>query len=110
MIGYCGLTRFDDIDGQPEIEIGYRLARAFWGRGLATEAVQAVRDYAFEILGLPRLVAIIDPQNTASIHVAQKVGLRYEKDVIFRGNLQKLYSLNRAEAAEASSAIDRPRE
>src|SRR6516225_10932433 len=57
VIGFCGLTRFDDIDGRPEIEIGYRLARAFWGRGLATEAARAVRDYAFGILVLPRLVS-----------------------------------------------------
>lgn len=93
--GFCGLTRFDDIDGQPEIEIGYRLARAFWGRGLATEAVKAARDYAFEILALSRLVAIIDPQNTASAHVAEKAGLRYEKDVLFHEKMQRLYRLNR---------------
>src|SRR5262249_26172267 len=51
VIGYCGLTRFDDIDGQVEIELGYRLARADWARGLATEAA-AVRDYAFGVLAL----------------------------------------------------------
>jgi|SRR5579884_7502 len=96
VIGFCGLTRYDDIDGQTEIEIGYRLARAFWGRGLATEAVQEVRDYAFGILSLPRLIAIIDPQNTASIHVAQKAGLSYEKDVMFREKLQRLYAINSA--------------
>lgn len=104
VIGFCGLTRFDDVDGKPEIEIGYRLARAFWGCGLATEAVRAARDYAFEILGLPRLVAIIDPQNTASIHVVQKVGLRYEKDVIFREKMQRLYALHRSESAEDLAA------
>ena len=50
VIGYCGLTLFDDIDGQGETEIGYRLARAHWGRGYAAEAAAAVRDYAFDIL------------------------------------------------------------
>ena len=104
VIGFCGLTRFDDVDGKPEIEIGYRLARAFWGRGLATEAVRAARDYAFEILGLPRLIAIIDPQNTASIRVAQKVGFHYEKDITFRGYRPRLYSLHRAESAEDLAA------
>ena len=34
VIGFCGLTKFDDIDGQPEVEIGYRFARSFWGEGL----------------------------------------------------------------------------
>jgi RimJ/RimL family protein N-acetyltransferase len=94
-IGFGGLTRFDDIDGRVEIEIGYRLARAFWGRGLATEAVAAVRDHAFGVLCLPRLVAIIDPQNGPSIRIADKTGLRYEKDVLFRGNPRHLYALHR---------------
>jgi len=84
-IGYCGLFYFPDVAGQPEIEIGYRLARSFWGRGYATEAVFAARDYAFDVLCLPRLIAMIDPQNVASIRVAQKAGMHYEKEVMFEG-------------------------
>lgn len=94
VIGFCGLTRFDNIDGQVEIEIGYRLARAYWGRGLATEAATAVRNYAFGVLALPRLVAIIDPQNLVSIRVAEKIGLRHEKEVLFRTNLRHLYVIH----------------
>ena len=85
VIGYCGLFYFDDVGGQAEVEIGYRLARAHWGRGYATEAVAAVRDYPFGTLCLPRLIAMIDPGNVASIRVAEKVGLRYEKDVMLAG-------------------------
>jgi RimJ/RimL family protein N-acetyltransferase len=95
VIGYCGLTRFDDVDGQTEIELGYRLARAFWGRGLATEAAKAVRDYAFDVLVLPRLVSIIDPRNEASIRVAEKTGLRFEKDIVFRENTCRLYVIHK---------------
>jgi RimJ/RimL family protein N-acetyltransferase len=84
-IGYCGLFYFSDINGRPEIEIGYRLARAFWGQGYATEAVTAARDYAFHALGLTRLIAMIDPGNVASIRVAEKAGLRYEADVMLPG-------------------------
>jgi len=84
-IGYCGLFHFPDICGQPEIEIGYRLARSFWGKGYATEAALAVRDYAFNILGISRLIAMIDPGNSASVRVAEKVGMQYEKDVMFEG-------------------------
>jgi RimJ/RimL family protein N-acetyltransferase len=73
------------------IEIGYRLARAYWARGLASEAAGAVRDYAFGVLALPRLVSIIDPNNSASIRVAEKNGLRHEKDVIFREKLCRMY-------------------
>lgn len=85
VIGYCGLFYFPDINGQPEVEIGYRLARAAWERGYATEAVSAVRDFAFNTLGLNRLIAIIDPANTASIRVAQKIGMRYEQEVMLEG-------------------------
>jgi RimJ/RimL family protein N-acetyltransferase len=85
VIGYCGLFYFPDINGQPEVEIGYRLARAAWGRGYATEAVSAVRDFAFYTLGIRRLIAMIDPANSASVHVAQKIGMRYEQDVMLAG-------------------------
>jgi len=84
-MGYCGLFYFPDVGGQPETEIGYRLARAYWGRGYATEAARAVRDYAFDTLRLQRLIAMIDPQNGASIRVAEKLGMVYEKEVMFAG-------------------------
>jgi [ribosomal protein S5]-alanine N-acetyltransferase len=85
LIGYCGLFYFPDVAGQPEIEIGYRLARAVWGQGYATEAVLAVREYSFNVLCLPRLIALIDPQNVASVRVAEKAGLRYEKEILLEG-------------------------
>jgi RimJ/RimL family protein N-acetyltransferase len=81
-MGYCGLFFFPDVGGQPETELGYRLARSYWGRGYATEAARAVRDYAFNTLRLPRLIALIDPQNVASIRVAEKLGMTYEKEVM----------------------------
>lgn len=85
LIGYCGLFDFPDVNGRPEIEIGYRLARAYWGRGYATEAVSAARDYAFGVLGLTRLIALIDPGNVASIRVAEKAGLRHVAEVMLPG-------------------------
>ena len=85
VIGYCGLFFFADINGRPEIEIGYRLERAAWGRGYATEAARAVRDYAFDTLQIPRLIALIDPANVASIRVAEKIGMRYEQEVMLPG-------------------------
>jgi RimJ/RimL family protein N-acetyltransferase len=95
VIGFCGLSRFDDVGGQPETEIGYRLARAYWGCGFATEAAGAVRDYGFATLCLPRLISIIDPRNVASIRVAEKVGMRYEKDVTFQGFEDRVYAISR---------------
>ena len=84
LLGYCGLENLD-MDGKQEVAIGYRLARPYWGQGYASEAVIAVRDFGLNALGLKRLVATIDPSNTASIRVVQKAGFVYEKDVMFEG-------------------------
>lgn len=85
VIGYCGLFFFADINGRPEIELGYRLERAAWGQGYATEAARAVRDYAFQTLQISRLIALIDPANTASVRVAAKIGMRYEQEALLPG-------------------------
>ena len=93
LVGYCGLTRFDNIDGQAEVELGYRLAPEYRGQGLATEAARLVQAYAFNTLGLRRLVSIISPENAQSIRVAEKTGFRYEKSVEGpAGRMQRLYS------------------
>lgn len=64
-------------DGEgPEIEIGWRLRRAAWGRGYATEAAAALLSHAFATPGLPRIVAGIAPDNAASLSVARKLGMR----------------------------------
>jgi RimJ/RimL family protein N-acetyltransferase len=85
VIGYCGLYYFPDVNGKPEVEIGYRLRRSAWGKGYAAEAARAVCDFAFESLHLKRLIAIIDPANVASIRVAEKIGMHYESEVMFEG-------------------------
>jgi len=85
VVGYCGLFYFPDINGQPEVELGYRLARSAWGKGYATEAAQAVCDFAFMTLSLNRIIAIIDPSNTGSIRVAEKIGMQHEAEVMLEG-------------------------
>ena len=85
LIGYCGLFHCDDINGRPEVEIGYRLIRSAWGLGYASEAAQAVCSYAHTTLGITRLIAMIDPGNVASIRVAQKLGMHYEAEIMFDG-------------------------
>ena len=109
LIGYCGLFYFPDVNGRPEIEIGYRLARAWWGRGHATEAVVAARDYAFNSLGLTRLVALIDPANVASIRVAEKAGMRYEAEAMLKGyyHPDRVYVVYRYSSPPSLSDLDR---
>ncbi len=63
-----------------EYEIGWWLHPSAWGRGLAREAAVAVRDDAFERLGVPSLVARIQPANGASLHVAEAIGMTRESD------------------------------
>lgn len=94
-IGYCGLTRYEDINGSTEIELGYRLAKRYWGRGLATEAATAVRDLAFQQLGLTRIISLIDPDNGRSIRVAEKLGMIHSDNVMLTGysHPDRVYSL-----------------
>jgi ribosomal-protein-alanine N-acetyltransferase len=80
LIGRCGLLAWD-LDGQKETEVGYLIAKPHWGRGYATEAARAIRDYGFERLGFDRLVSLIQPGNLASQRVALKIGMRHERDV-----------------------------
>jgi RimJ/RimL family protein N-acetyltransferase len=78
-VGDCGLTP-QQVDGVTEIEVGYHLRTGLQGRGLATEAAAACRDYARDVLGLERLIAIIDPRNRPSQRVAEKLGLVVERE------------------------------
>lgn len=83
LIGYCGFFR-QVVDQLNEIEIGYRLHRDYWNRGLATEGAQAVRNYAFDVLKLERVISLIHPENHASRRVAEKSGMKLEKTTVFR--------------------------
>lgn len=92
VIGYCGFF-FLQIDGTEEVEIGYRLNTAYWNRGLATEAALALKTHAFHELGFTRLIACIEAENLGSIRVAQKIGMRHEKNALFRDQIPvRVYS------------------
>jgi len=78
-IGRCGLLPWM-IDGTFEVEIAYMLATEYWGRGLATEAAAGIRDHAFGTLGRNRLICLIDRDNAASIRVAEKIGMTFERE------------------------------
>lgn len=79
LIGRCGLLPWT-IDQREEVEVAYALAKAYWGQGLATEAAQAIMRYAFEQLNLSRLICLVDRENQASINVATKIGMTFEKE------------------------------
>ena len=70
------LTNQKSIVKQEVVEIGYIVAKRFWGQGLGTEAARAVQEYAFKVLGLERVYCLIKEDNFASMRVARKLGGR----------------------------------
>jgi RimJ/RimL family protein N-acetyltransferase len=77
-LGFAGLAHvppFLSAAGSAP-ELGWRLGRSVWGRGLATEAAVAARDDAFERLSLPEIISIIHPENERSRRIAVKLAMR----------------------------------
>ena len=64
----------------PAVEIGWRVPRALWGRGLATEAARAVLEFGFVQVGLDRVVSICRVENRASARVMEKLGMRLDRE------------------------------
>ena len=83
VVGQAGIT-WQDCEGQPVLEVGYLLKKRFWHQGYASEAAQACRDYAFRVLGAEKVSSIIKTDNAASIRVAQRNGMRREKEFAAR--------------------------
>jgi RimJ/RimL family protein N-acetyltransferase len=82
-LGFCGIQP-TVVEGSPEVEIGWWLRREHWGQGFITEAAEAALRDAFDRVGLRRLIAIIQPANARSISVAKRLGMRYERDAVYK--------------------------
>lgn len=82
LLGWCGLGFLDTTS---EIEVGYGLARTYWGMGISTEAARASLKHGFEQLHLERIVAVAYPENTASRHVMEKLGMKQVKSGFYYG-------------------------
>jgi len=93
LAGFCGLQ---PLRGTPDIEIGWWLARACWGKGLATEAARAALRDGFERAGLSRIVSIAQPAHAASVRIMQKLGMRFERMARAGGIPVVLYAIERA--------------
>ena len=93
-IGRCGLLPWE-IDGRSEVEVAYLIDKAHWGQGLGTEAAQAILDYGFENLRLSRLICLIERENSASMRVAEKIGMTLEREGADEHGPFLLFSKNR---------------
>ena len=78
-IGRCGLLPWV-IDQQKEVEVAYLIARDYRNQGFASEVALAIVRYGFDQLKLSRLVCLIEHGNLASIKVAERIGMRFEKE------------------------------
>ena len=77
-IGMCGLLKRETLD---DVDIGFAFLPKHWLKGYAFESASAVMDYSRDTLGLERIVAVTAPDNTGSIRVLEKLGMRFEKMV-----------------------------
>jgi len=94
LVGDAGLIS-TVVEDTPEVELGWVVRHDLWGRGIATEAGAAWRDFAFATLGLPRIVSMIDETNVASRRVAEKLGLSLERPAMWGEDPMLMYSLTR---------------
>ncbi|WP_228014661.1 GNAT family N-acetyltransferase [Fortiea sp. LEGE XX443] len=81
-VGRAGL-RQTDVEGHDEVELAYALMAKFWGKGLATEMSEKILKIGFDLLGLQDIVCFTLTTNLASKRVIEKLGFKYEYDIIY---------------------------
>jgi len=91
LIGFSGLHYVADIS---EVNIGYAFEKSKWRQGLGFETGQAILDFGFRELGLSEVVAIIMPDNIASIKLAEKFGMTFWKQFMWGGAPHVAYSMS----------------
>jgi ribosomal-protein-alanine N-acetyltransferase len=102
-IGFVGLRYNEEwSEGEHKTEVGWRLDRAWWNRGLATEGALASLGYGFEVLELERIISFTVPENAASRRVMEKCDLVQQGETRWKGLDHVWYALDRRywEAAE----------
>jgi [ribosomal protein S5]-alanine N-acetyltransferase len=92
LAGFCGFIR---RDGEPDPELIYGLRRAWWGRGLATEAAERALAFAFTEKNVTRVTAATDPPNEASLRVMERLGMRFTHRGRLNGLDTVFYELGR---------------
>ena len=75
-IGICGLLKRDTLK---DVDVGFAFLPRFWSRGYAVESAAAVMAYGKNVLGIRRIAAITTPDNSKSIKVLERIGLRFER-------------------------------
>jgi RimJ/RimL family protein N-acetyltransferase len=93
-LGTCGADFFE-FEGRCELEMGYRLLLDHWGRGYASEAALAMRDYLFQKVGAHSIYGFAVRQNAASIRILEKIGFQFRQPIDYGGLEHQLYEVRR---------------
>lgn len=94
LVGFCGLKFLEDWQ---IVDLGYRFVPEVWGRGLATEGSHATMRFGFETLDLETIYGFVDPKNSASVRVLEKMGMKKVADVDYDGLAAWQYAVTEAE-------------
>jgi len=78
VIGEIGVNQREEDRKNERVELVYSLSRRYWGKGLMTEAAQAVVNWAFQSYSFNRMFAYCDPRNIGSRRVLEKIGMKQE--------------------------------
>jgi len=92
LVGRYGVQRIT-VEGIEELEVTYSTRREYRRRGYALEATQAVLEAAWRE-GVPRLVGCIAPDNDRSVRLAERLGLRFERDVVYKETEMRMYAID----------------
>ena len=96
---FAGFGGLRSLMGTPEVV--YHFSKYYWGRGLATELARASLKFGFGEHPFERIVAIAKPDNTASIHVLEKIGMQYEMHTRYYNLDVVQYQISRAQFVSA---------
>ena len=105
LAGFCGVGP-EQVGDTREMNLGYRLARRYWGKGLATEASLAVIRQAAKLGRFESVVVIIQPEHLASLRVAEKAGFRRYEEIEFHGRPVRLYRMDLTALKQGSDVFE----
>jgi RimJ/RimL family protein N-acetyltransferase len=86
------------VEGAREVEIGWHVRPGAKGLGIAPEAGRAARDWAFAHLDVDHLISLVRPENTPSARVAEKLGMRVEREADYHGLRHHVWRIDRPTA------------
>jgi [ribosomal protein S5]-alanine N-acetyltransferase len=104
-IGQAGIL-IQSLNGKEEAELAYKTHRPYWRQGYALEASRACLRYAFDVLRRERVISRIRPENTPSVKLASKLGLKPESRTIFAGFEHIIFSIDKTDFSAAHMAED----